>query len=244
MKRASIVLTCVWIGACAGTSDVDGTGGSTSTATQTVAATTASASTNSASSGTPTCGDPGPNVYDNTTGASEANCTFSLVPLPNEDGTFVVTVFGPFSTPFSFDTVVFAAGNSPPVTEITDPWTVSVQRVPNGGDPKLVDPNTDAKPRPLTLVESLSSDQIRRYSIKLDAPLTVGACESVVVALRNSRVDPPDPNGAATAIHMCGAKSTHSSTNLWWNLDGTMVPIASFNPDFDRDWWVSMTPLP
>jgi hypothetical protein len=112
-------------------------------------------------------------------------------------------------------------------------------------DPTAVNPNDKAKPYPLVLLESLPSgmgtDEVKRYTVKLDTPLSVNACDTVVVALRNTR-DMPVLDAPSTATMMCGAASTHSSTNQWWNLDGTMVPVSSFSKDFDRDWWVSLVP--
>lgn len=168
-------------------------------------------------------------------------CDQGIQPLANEDGTFAVTVFGPFAeglTVAGFEFVVYESA----LLEfaVTDPWTAAVIVVPEG-DAIDVDPNTAAQPYALTLVETYGDPDamdmltINRYSVTLDAPLAVDPCARVLVALRNT-YGPP-----TTAIGLCET-STHPETNLWWNLDGTYSEMISFAPTFDGDWGVSLVP--
>jgi hypothetical protein len=187
------------------------------------------------------CEAPAENVYDNTTETGLPACQHPVAPLPTEDGTFAVTVFGPFATPFQLDGFTFAATEGTD-SSITDPWTAAVIVVPAGSDPLAVNPNDAAKPYPLTLLEELPTTvvevTVNRYSIQLDAPLAVSVCDKVVVALRNT-VGPPD-----TWIQQCGEGSDHPETNQWWNLDNTMTEMSTYRSNFDRDWWVSLLPAP
>lgn len=207
-----------------GASGGGGSGGSTATTTTT-------------SSETGSCPTVGDNVYDNSAESTLPACANPVAPLPEEDGTFSVVVFGPFPQAFTLEGFTFTGweeGNA----GVTDPWTATAVVVPAGDDPLAIDPNVTAKPYPLTIIESLPDgvSSYHRYSIQLDAPLSVDACASVVVALRNT-VGPP-----RSALAMCGLGSAHPATNQWWNLDGTLSPMASFGNNFDRDWWVSLLP--
>lgn len=188
--------------------------------------------------GTGGCSAPA-NVYDNAQETGLPACNHPVAPLPDEDGTFAVTVFGPFATAFELGGFSFAAAEGPD-SMITDPWTAAVVVVPAGSDPLEVDPDGSAKPYPLTLIEDLpaASYTVHRYSMTLDAPLAVGPCDTVVVALRNTK-GPPD-----SWLQMCGSGSEHPETNQWWNLDGTMTVMASYGTTYDRDWWVSLMPVP
>jgi hypothetical protein len=70
-----------------------------------------------------------PAEYDNTTETGLPACNHPVAPLPMEDGTFAVTVFGPFATPFQLDGFTFAATEGTD-SSITDPWTAAVIVVP------------------------------------------------------------------------------------------------------------------
>jgi hypothetical protein len=211
-----------------------GTGGGTTTTTG-----GAGGTGGTGTGGAPGCAAPAENVYDNTTETGLPACNHPVAPLPGEDGTFAVTVFGPFATAFQLDGFTFAASEGMEAM-ITDPWTAAVIVVPAGSDPLAVNPNDAAQPYPLTLLEKLTATQgtVNRYSIQLDAPLSVSACDTVVVALRNTE-GPPD-----TWIHQCGTGSDHPETNQWWNLDNTMTEMSTYGSDLDRDWWVSLLPAP
>lgn len=237
--------TLLFLSACG--SDTSGTGGSTG-GTGTGGATGGTGGvtggtggvtggTGGVTGGTGGCAAPVDNVYDNATAEDIADSCIPIAPAPGEDGTFAVTIFGPFSTPFSLSGFTFAAHESAD-TAITDPWTASVIVVPAGQDPTAIDPNDGAKPYALTLLESMpvQNGTGNKYSVTLDAPLDVAACDSVVVSLRNTEGPP------LSAIEMCGPPSSHSETNQWWNLDGTMATMVSFAPGFDHNWWVSLLP--
>ncbi len=179
------------------------------------------------------------NVYDNNLDTDIADCG-QVAPAPGEDGTFSVTIFGPFPKEFAFDTFTFVAAESTKAA-ITDPWTASVIVVPAGQTPTAVDPSADAKPYPLMELQSIPADpaKLKQFAVTLDAPLAVGVDESVVVSLRNTEGTP------GTALVMCGTgPSDHPDTNQWWALDGTMATMASYGATFDRDWWVSLVPSP
>lgn len=188
--------------------------------------------------GTGGCSAPVDNVYDNATAEDLANNCIPIAPATGEDGTFAVTLFGPFSTPFTVTGFTFGAHEAAN-TMVTDPWIASVTVVPAGQDPTAIDPSVGAKPYDLmTPLESMpvGNGTGNKYSVTLDAPLEVGACDSVVVSLRNSEGPP------VSAVEMCGLPSAHPETNLWWNLDGTMDVMADLAPGFDHNWWVSLVP--
>lgn len=182
---------------------------------------------------------PGPTTYDNAGESGVPACDHPVAPLPDEDGTFAVTVFGPFAEPFELAGFTFAALDGENGA-ITDPWTAAVVVVPAGADPLAADPSAAAEPRALVPLETfaVAAGTVRRYAVQLDAAVPVSACESVVVALRNTVGSP------STALQMCGVGSRHPETNQWWNLDGTMSQMSSYGATFDRDWWVSLTPKP
>lgn len=215
-----------------GTTSTTDTGGTGGTGTNT--------DTGGTGGGTGGCSALATNVYDNAAETGLPACDHPVGPLPDEDGTFAVTVFGPFATAFQLDGFSFATSEGPS-TAITDPWTAAVIVVPAGSDPLAVNPNDAAEAYPLALIEKLPAAEgqtANRYSIQLAAPLPVGACDTVVVALRNTVGPPP------AWLYMCGAGSDHPETNQWWNLDGTMSEMASYGSNFDRDWWVSLLPAP
>ncbi len=225
-------------GGAGGTSN-GGSGGATSSSassTETGGGTTSG--TSGTTSETAGCDAPPENVYENASAVAVAEGCSDVAPAPGEDGTFAVTVFGPFGKPFQVESFTFAASESP-ATGVTDPWLASVIVVPVGGDPTTIDPNMGAKLYPLTLLESTSAgaQKTNLYSVQLDAPLSVGACEQVVVSLRNSEGPP------LTGILMCGPPSEHKETNRWWNLDGTTTAMVDFSAQFDRDWRVSLVPV-
>lgn len=213
-----------------------GTGGATSSG-GTTSTTSAGGTTSSGGAGGTAGSGPMENVYDNAVAdlADLAPCT-PVAPLPEEDGTFAVTIFGPFPKAFTIDgfTFVVAEGGN---LGITDPWMASVVVVPAGGDPLAVDPGADAKDRMFTVLDSVvdGTTTVKQLSVTLDAPVAVAASERVVVSLRNT-VGPP-----LSAILMCGA-SAHQENNQWWNLDGTMTQMSTYGADFDHDWWVSLVP--
>jgi hypothetical protein len=222
-----------------------GSTGSTSTGPTTSADTTdptTSTGTSSTTSSSTTgleCDAPANDTYANFAGAF-TDCATGVEPAPNEDGTFAVTVFGPFASAFELEGFTFAAGQSQMFNHmITDPWTATLVVVPAGEDPTAVDPSATAQPYPLTLVEAFPAEDapeaLLRYMITLAEPLAVAPCDHVVVALRNT-YGPPN-----TGLPMCGA-SSHPATNLWWNLDGTMSVMSSFGPQFAGDWWTTLVP--
>lgn len=178
------------------------------------------------------------NVYDNVAPDDLAACDKPISPMEHEDGTFAVVLFGPFPKPFTLKGFSFAAAEGPNLA-VTDPWTAAVILVPDRKSPLAVDPSAGAAPHSLTLIEELpfkTGWTIQRYSIELDTPLPVAACDTVMVALRNT-VGPP-----RSSLMMCGDASDHPQTNLWWSLDGTMATMKSWG--FDRDWWASLLAAP
>lgn len=230
-----IVAVCA---ACSGPAEDTTAGGSGGT-TATGGGGTGGDTGGGGTGGTPACDAPAANVYDNAAQSGMPACDHAVQPASMEDGTFAVTIFGPFATPFQLGGFSFAALEKEGEFAITDPWTAAVVVVPAGEDPLEVDPDAVAEPRPLTFLEELpaSLGTAKRYSIQLDPPLSVGACDRVVVALRNTEGPPP------SAFMTCGDGSAHPETNQWWNLDGTMTEMASY-PNLDRDWWVSLLPAP
>ncbi|MBK8256280.1 MAG: hypothetical protein IPK82_26885 [Polyangiaceae bacterium] len=232
--------------ACSGTSESTSTGGGGTGGSPTggggsggttTNATTTGSTSSTGGGGSSNCPTMGENVYDNAVGADISICQSLVSPLPEEDGTFSVTVFGPFVTGFDLSGFSFAAGETSS-TAPTDPWTASVTVVPAGSDPLAIDPNVGAQAYPLQLIETLTipgDNKMHRYSIALDTTLKVNACDTVVVALRNT-VGPP-----LSSLGTCGTKSTHSETNQWWELNGNMVQMSTYGAQFDKDWWVSLT---
>jgi hypothetical protein len=246
VSMAGIAAACAACGGGSSPASTGGAGGSvatTSTTTSATSTTTTSATGGSGGTGTTvTCSLPGDNVYDNSADISFTACEKPIAPAPSEDGSYVVAVFGPFPKGFMLEGISFLSyekGNG----GVTDPWTISATVVPAGGDPLKIDPSAGAKPYPLTEVDSApagipaGSSTSHRFAIQLDASVPVAACESVVIGLRNT-VGPP-----LSAVLMCGDPgSPHPETNQWWNLDGTMDQMSKYQPDFDRDWAVSLVP--
>jgi hypothetical protein len=182
------------------------------------------------------------NVYANTDELNPlVQCLDGAVlPAPGEDGTFAVTVFGPFPETFTLGGFSFLATENADTLQITDPWTASVTVVPEGQDPLQIDVSASAQPFALVRGAEVSTEEqtVVALTIELAEPLVVGACDSVVVALRNSEGPP------ATGINQCKmVPSTHPETNLWWNLDGTMSTMQSFGAQFDYDWAMTLVPL-
>lgn len=247
MRLGSFSLFGIMAGcaACSGTPDdpsgsgaSGGSGGGGASGGSSTTSTTATGATGGGGTGgTGGCSAPAANVYDNAAETGIPACDHGVAPLSNEDGTFSVTLFGPFAEAFQLTGFSFGALESQ-TTAPTDPWTAAVVVVPAGSDPLLVNPSESAKPYPLMLLEELPADSgtARRFSIQLDAPLAVGVCDTVVVALRNT-VGPP-----LSGLLMCGSGSDHPETNQWWNLDDTMTEMSTYGSNFDRDWWVSLLP--
>ncbi len=215
-----------------------GTGGAT--ASGGTGGTTASGGTGGTTASGGTGGSaPAENVYVNAIAdlANLADCQ-PVAPAANEDGTYAVTIFGPFPKPFTLEGFTFAAADGADKALITDPWMASVVVVPAGGDPTAIDPSATAAPRtPLTVLDSAADDPVtvKILGVTLDAPIAVNASERVVVSLRNTVGPPP------SVLYMCGA-SEHQESNQWWNLGGTMDTMASYGATFDHDWWVSLVP--
>lgn len=239
-----ILATVVFCAACGGESSTSngggGAGGTTASGGSSggTGGATASGGTGGATGGTGGATSM-QNVYDNNLDTEVTDCG-QVAPAPGEDGTFSVTIFGPFPKEFAFDTFTFVAAESTKAA-ITKPWTASVIVVPAGQAPTAVDPSADAKPYPLMELQSIPADPatFKQLAVTLDAPLSVGVMESVVVSLRNTEGTP------GTALVMCGTgPSEHPDTNQWWALDGTMATMASYGATFDRDWWVSLVPSP